>query len=277
MSTGRRRALDRKMDEALKSHRVSRRKLNQDLEERADAEIEQMRQRMAKACEMDAEARARGEVAAHKLKILPAVVELMNRNTIQPQLVDPDINILEAVRFMLEPADHDAALPNHQIQRELFAVLGKLNIGKEALVASGLGKVMMYYARSTQPQPEIRRQADRLSSEWMRVVTKRHKDQRNLPVETKSFDPLAQRPTNGPTDIAAIAAEKRRKALAQPGVTNRARVEGGVGTYTVAPVNTMRDATNVDPRKLGASGVDAFRKIAARSAMKSGGGSGSRR
>ena len=268
------------MDEALKTHRVSRRKLAQDMEERADAEIETMRQRMAKACEADAEARAQGNVAMHKLRILPDVVELMNRNTIHSQLVDPDINILEAVRFMLEPADHDAALPNYRIQRELFAILTRLNIGKEALIASGIGKVVLFYTKSTQPQPEIKRQAERLVGEWMRVILKREKDQRNRPIETKTFDPLAQHSQRVPgsqVDKAAIAAEKRRKALAQPGPTNRARVEGGVSTYTIAPVSTLSNATGVNPRKLGASGEDAFRKIAARSAMKNGGGSGSRR
>ena len=89
------------MDEALKTHKPSRRRAGVDLEAMADQEIETMRQKMAKACEADAEARSKGEVATHKLKILPGVVELMNRNTIQSQLVDPDINILEAVRFML--------------------------------------------------------------------------------------------------------------------------------------------------------------------------------
>ncbi|KAJ8606720.1 hypothetical protein MRB53_040739 [Persea americana] len=271
----RRRALDRKMDEALKTNRVSRRKATQDMEERADAEIETMRQRMAKACELDAEARARGDIATHKLKVLPAVVELMNRNTIQSQLVDPDINLLEAVRFMLEPADQDAALPNYQIQRELFTILGRLNIGKEALIASGLGKVVLFYTKSIQPQPEIKRQAERLLGEWMRVILGKSKDHRSKPIQTKTFDPLlsmaSQRPLGSQMDKAAAAAEKRRRVLAQPGPTNRARVEGGVGTYTIAPVSNLSNALNVNSRKLGASGEDAFRKIAARSAMKTGG------
>ena len=121
------------MDEALKSHRPNprRRAGGIDLEAAADAEIDQMRQRMAKACQLDGEARAKGEVATHKLKILPEVVELMNRNTIQAQLVDPDINLLEAVKFMLEPADVDAALPNYRIQRELFSILSKLTSAKK--------------------------------------------------------------------------------------------------------------------------------------------------
>ena len=208
----------------------------------------------------------------------------MNRNTIQSQLVDPDINILEAVRFMLEPADHDAALPNYQIQRELFAILGRLTIGKEALIASGLGKLVLYYTKSIQPQPEIKRAAEKLIGEWMRVVLKKRKNLRNRAVETKTYDPLSSQPPSSrgamsQADRLAMAAEKRRRALAQPVPGNRARVEGGVGTYTVAPVNTLSNAVGVNPRKLGASGEDAFRKIAARGAVKSAGpgGAGSKR
>ncbi|EME47860.1 hypothetical protein DOTSEDRAFT_69699 [Dothistroma septosporum NZE10] len=270
----RRRALDRKMDEALKSHRVSRRKAAQDAEERADHEIEAIRRQIIQACEADQKGREDNQIATAKIKILPKVVELMNRNTIQSQLVDPEVNILEAVRFMLEPADKDGALPNYQIQRELFAILSKLSLNKECLVSSGIGKVMLFYTKSTQAQPEIKRQAERLVAEWMRIVLNKGKDRRNLPVESRTYDPLAaaqsQRAAGSQKDRAAIAAENRRKALSQEGPTNRARVQGGVGTYTIAPVSNLSNAQGVSSRKLGASGEDQFRKIAGRAAVKSG-------
>lgn len=257
------------MDAALQANRSRpRRRGGIDLEAAADAEIEHMRQRMAKACELDGAARARGEVATHKLAILPEVVELMNRNTIQAQLVDPDINILEAVKFMLEPADHDAALPNYRIQRELFSILGRLNIGKEALIASGIGRIVLFYTKSSQPQPEIKRAAEKLVGEWMRVVLKKHKNMKHTPVETREYDPLlaSQGATRSAASQAELAAERRRKVLAQPVPGNRARVEGGVGTYTIAPVSNLSNAGGVN-RKMGASGEDAFRKIAQRSAL----------
>lgn len=273
---GRRRALDRKMDEALKSNRVSRKKATADLEERADQEISDMRNRIAKACEADAQARARGDVATHKLKILPEVVELMNRNTIQAQLVDPDINILESIRFMLEPADQDAALPNYQIQRELFAILnGRLKIGKDALVASQIGKVVLFYTKSIQPQPDIKRQAEQLVAEWTRVILNKGKDARSGPVETRAFDPLlaaSQRSGPSQADRVAQLAEKRKKALAAPGPSNRARVEGGVGTYTVAPVSNLSNAQGQSQRKTQGANDEHFRRIAARSSNKAGGG-----
>lgn len=274
------------MDEALRSYKPNRRRRGGDIDiDSADDEINMMRQRMAKACELDAEARARGDVATHKLAILPEVVELMNRNTIQTQIVDPDNNILEAVRFMLEPADHDAALPNYKIQRELLQILSKLNIGKEALVASGIGKVMLFYTKSIQPQPEIKRMAEKLTGEWMRVVLKKRKDMRNANIQTKSYDPIiaasqarnVASSQNADAERMKVLAERRRKALAAPIPGNRARVEGGVGTYTVAPVNTLSNAQGVSNRKLGSSGEDAFRKIAQRGAMKAGNATGGRK
>jgi transcription factor SPN1 len=215
---------------------------------------------------MDALARGRGDVAVYKLKILPDVVELMNRNTIQSQLVDPDVNILEAVRFMLEPADQDAALPNYQIQRELFAILGRLNIGKDALKASGIGKVVLFYTRSTQPQPEIKRQAERLVAEWMRTILGKSKDRRNVQVESRMYDPTmsSQRGAPSQAEQIAAAAEKRRRALEPSRPANRARMDlPAIGTYTIAPVNNLSNVQGVG-RRPGAAGEEAFRKIAQR-------------
>ncbi|KAK3069399.1 Transcription factor iws1 [Teratosphaeriaceae sp. CCFEE 6253] len=267
----RRRALDRKMDAALKSHRApNRRRAGDSLADLADEEIASMRNRMAEACRLDAEARARGEIATHKLAVLPAVVELLNRNTIQPQLVDPDTNILEAVRFMLEPADQDAALPNYAIQKELFAVLGKLNIGIEALKASGVGKVVLFYTKSIQPQADIKRQAERLVADWMRVVLQKPKTNRLKPTQTATYDPLqaAARAMNPaamtPEQRLAASREKQRKALAMPTPGNRARADGsGLPTYTVAPVNNMSNATLGQGAPRSGGGEAAVRRMVA--------------
>ncbi|RMZ10362.1 hypothetical protein D0860_03858 [Hortaea werneckii] len=245
---------------------------------RRSPSIETMRQRMAKACELDANARSNGKPATNKLAIIGEVTEMLNKNTIQAQLVDPDTNILEAVRFMLEPADHDGALPNYRIQRELFQSLGRMNIGKEALVASGIGKVVLFYTKSIQPQPEIKRAAEKLIGEWMRVVLNKPKSTKSRPVEQRTYDPMlatsqaARRLGDGTMSQAektAAAAEKRRKILAAPTASNRARVEGsGIGTYSIAPVNNLSNVTMAGDTKTGSG--EAFRRIAARSALNSG-------
>src|ERR1700742_1642435 len=106
--------------------------MEQDLEQAADAEIEDLRNRMVTAAETDGELVRKGQPAAQKLKMLPEVVSLLNRNTYVQSILDPEMNLLEAVRFFLEPLT-DGSLPAYNIQRELFAALAKLPMNKDAL------------------------------------------------------------------------------------------------------------------------------------------------
>ncbi|KAK2836078.1 Transcription factor iws1, partial [Arthroderma sp. PD_2] len=97
-ATRRRRALDRMMDEALKkpSKRRIRKADGIDLADYADAEIEDVRKRMTDAARLDSIARKENRPAMHKLKMLPEVVSLLNRNQYVNSLIDPEINLLEA-------------------------------------------------------------------------------------------------------------------------------------------------------------------------------------
>lgn len=143
---------------------------------------------MADAAEADTNARREGKPAMQKLKMLPEVITLLNRNNLRDQLVDPETNILEAVRFFLEPLD-DGSLPAYNIQRELFAVLEKLPINKDALVASGIGKVVLFYVKSTKPESNIKRQAEKLVGEWTRPILKRSDDYRKKQFVTAEINP----------------------------------------------------------------------------------------
>jgi len=238
----------------------------------ADAEIEDLRRRMADAAQADVSAREQGKPAMQKLKLLPEVVALLNRNTLQASLVDPDINILESVRFFLEPLN-DGSLPAYNIQRELFACLTKMPITKDALVASGIGKVTHFYTRTTKAEPTIKRQAERLVGEWTRPILKRSDDYRKREFIEAEYDPtiLPVRNSQG-FDKASKAAAARKAALAVPMNNNRARVEGGVGTYTIVPKNNLTKVQGV--KRLGASGDEMFRKLKLRHQVKPGGPSG---
>jgi TFIIS helical bundle-like domain len=163
-----------------------------------DTEVDNIRTRMAKAAELDTEARTVGQPAMHKLKMLPEVVALLHRNQYQNQLVDPDINLLESVRFFLEPLN-DGSLPAYNIQRELFAALGKLPITKETLVASGIGKVVMFYTRSIRTEALIKRQAEKLLSDWMRPILNRTDDYRQKAIATADYDPTYGPPSSSPS------------------------------------------------------------------------------
>jgi transcription factor SPN1 len=170
------------MDDALRNPNKRKKKLDGvSLDEMADDKINAMRNDMTQAAQADTIARENGQPAMEKLKLLPQVVALLNNNTMQSQLVDPDNNLLEAVRFFLEPLN-DGSLPAYNIQKELFAALGKLPISKDALVASGIGKVVLFYTRSKRPELSIKRQAERLLVDWMRPILKRSDDYRKRDV-----------------------------------------------------------------------------------------------
>ena len=147
-----------------------------------------MRQRMNTAAEADNESRKAGVAAHQKLKILPEVVALLNRSNVQHAIVDPEANIMESVRFFLEPLS-DGSLPAYNIQRDLFAALAKLPINLETLVASGLGKVALFYTKSNRPEVGIKRQAERLLGEWSRPILKRTDDYRKRQMVSAEYDP----------------------------------------------------------------------------------------
>ncbi|KUJ08341.1 uncharacterized protein LY89DRAFT_600163 [Mollisia scopiformis] len=278
----RRRALDRAMDAALKNPNKRRRKKDEvDLEEAFDDEIAALKIRMEQACEADNTARERGQPAIHKLKMLPEVVALLNRNTVQHSIVDPDTNFLQSVKFFLEPLN-DGSLPAYNIQRDLFAALVKLPIEKEALLSSGIGKVVLYYTKSKKPEIGIKRIAEKLLGEWSRPILKRSDDYKKRRVMTKEFDhqaaQLAIRP--GATQSSQLASSQRapmsqrdidrERILAQPIRSNRARMETANTSYTVAPKSTFDPTKGLDPamRPIGAGGMEAFRKMTAKQGKK---------
>ncbi|KAF2755466.1 hypothetical protein EJ05DRAFT_540195 [Pseudovirgaria hyperparasitica] len=231
----RRRALDRAMDEAQRKPKVRRKKDGIDLEAMADAEIEDMRKRMTDAAANDAEDRKHGRPAMRKLKLLPEVVSLLNKNTLQNSLVDPDLNLLQAVCFFLEPL-HDGSLPAYNIQRELFDALGKLPITKDALTASGIGKVVYFYTKTKRAEPGIKRHAEKLVADWTRPILRRNDDYRKKDVAQADYDPTRLPIRNSQSNSqAAIAAAARARALAAPARSNRARVETEHMSYTIAP------------------------------------------
>ncbi|KUL86843.1 hypothetical protein ZTR_05328 [Talaromyces verruculosus] len=257
----RRRALDRAMDAAMKQKTRRRRKADGiDLEQMADAEIEDMRRRMTDAARLDAEARRQGQPAMHKLKMLPEVLNLLNRNQYTASLVDPEINLLEAVKFFLEPLD-DGELPAYSIQRDLMDVLGKLPINKDSLVASGIGKVIVFYTKSKRPELKIKRQAERLLADWTRPILQRSDDYSKRVYEEVDFDPT--RLVNRANIAQQTAEEARARELLPPRLANRARREMGHTSYSIVPRSTVVQ-DNKFARPVGASGEDRFRRMKAR-------------
>ena len=228
-----------------------------------DEEIATLRTRMAEAAQRDVEARSEDppRPAMYKLKLLPEVVSLLNRNgrDIENAIVDPENNLLESVRFFLEPL-RDGSLPAYNIQRELFAALVKLPVDKEALISSGIGKVVLFYTKSKKPELTIKRQAERLLAEWTRPILKRSDDYRMRQLETRTYDPskLAHRPgrdgNNASQRPLETAEQRRARELAPPVRSNRARLEGGVKSYNIVPQSNVVNSGGAFARPMGASG-----------------------
>lgn len=249
----------------------------------ADAEIEDMRKRMTNAAQLDAIHRREGKPAMHKLKMLPEVVSLLNRNQYVSSLVDPEINLLEAVKFFLEPLD-DGSLPAYNIQRDLMTALSKLPINKEALIASGIGKVIVFYTKVKRVEPAIKRMAERLLAEWTRPILQRSDDYSKRVYEEVAYDPryvttsIGGYKTNQCSKIqarlpsaATTAAEVRARELLPPRLANRARPDTVHKSYTVVPRPTVVQESKF-ARPLGASGEDRFRKMRARQVAATKGG-----
>lgn len=197
----------------------------------ADEEIEGLKNRMTSAAVADGALVREGKPAFQKLKMLPEVIALLNRNTYMSSILDPETNVLEAVRFFLEPLE-DGSLPAYNIQRELFQALEKLPMTKEALISSGIGKVIFFYRKSKRVDPKIKRQATRLMEEWSRPIL-----QRSANFAKKNWETVEYNPDRRPDASSQPVIARKQKTTLAPGqrVSNRARFIPGVTSYSIVP------------------------------------------
>ncbi|KAK5240536.1 Transcription factor iws1 [Exophiala xenobiotica] len=158
--------------------------------------------------------------------MLPEVVSLLNRNTLVQSILDPETNLLEAVRFFLEPLS-DGSLPAYNIQP-----LAKLPMNKETLISSGIGKVMLFYRKSKRAEPAIKRQATKLMEEWSRPILQRSDDYTKKTWARATYDPTKRRDDLGPPAIVPKASAKVAPGQKQ---SNRARLLPGATSYTIVP------------------------------------------
>ncbi|SPO07304.1 related to Transcription factor IWS1 [Cephalotrichum gorgonifer] len=267
----RRRALDRALDAAVKGPTKRRKKRgDEDLDDPIDDQIAALVVRMERACEADNTAREAGRPAVEKTKLLPEVVSMLGRNVAQEAVLDPDSGFLRAVRYFLEPLN-DGSLPAYSIQREIFNHLVNLPIEKDALLGSGLGKVVFFYTKSKKPQQNIKRIAEKLVGDWSRPILKRTDDYKKRFLETRTYDyqaaKMAQRSSqfssSQPQQSQSRLEAERERALAPTTVSTRARLPEMPQSYTVAPQSTFsRQSTmGTEHRPIGSTGIEAFRKM----------------
>lgn len=163
-----RRLLEEKMDFAVKSRSTKRRKADEDdLERMQDDRIDFLKSKMIEAANLDVEKNSQGQIATEKLKLLREVMDTLSKADLAISILDN--NLLEAVRLWLEPLP-DASMPAYQIQKELMQSLTALPIKTDHLVASGIGKVLVFYQRSKRTEPNLKKIVDKLIGEWTRPI-----------------------------------------------------------------------------------------------------------
>ena len=246
----------------------------------ADEEIAQLKIRMEKACMADIEARDAKRPAVSKLQLLPQVLSVLNRSDIRETVLDPETNFLQSVKFFLEPLN-DGSLPSYAIQRDIFTCLTQLPIEKDALLSSGIGKVVLFYTRSKRAELTIKRMAERLVGEWSRPILKKTDDYKKRYVETRDYDYMAAKAAEqgGGANMSSQYTLTERPMsrfeldkevqLAPPVVNpNRAIPVGLPQSYSIAPNSTFEGHRGNDYKPIGASSVEAFRRMAQRSKMR---------
>lgn len=167
-ATRKRRLLEERMTMAVKSKTVRKRKADEDdLERMQDDKIDQLKNLMIEAANLDVEKNSQGQIATEKLKLLKEVMDTLSKADLAISILDN--NLLEAVRLWLEPLP-DASMPAYQIQKELMQSLTTLPIKTDHLVASGIGKVLVFYQRSKRTEPNLKKIVDRLIGDWTRPI-----------------------------------------------------------------------------------------------------------
>ncbi|BGP44165.1 Transcription factor iws1 [Rhodotorula kratochvilovae] len=204
----------------------------EDLEMMNDEAVATLRSEMLRAAEEDIEENNVGRPALNKLRLLPKVVDLMQKTALHDTIVEN--GMLEAVKRWLEPLP-DKSLPALNIQRPLISLLRTINIETSALKSSELGKVIYFYTKCKRVDPPIARMASQLVGEWMRPILRRSKAfvDRDLAAANSSYASSSQ---------AAAAALGRGDGGAEDAAqaTRHARIPQALtATYAVAPSSRL--------------------------------------
>ncbi|KAF3921394.1 hypothetical protein ABW21_db0200217 [Orbilia brochopaga] len=263
----RKKELDTKIEKATKA---PGRKRKQDGDSTYyDEVVAELKNRMKMAAKHDADDKDAGRPATRKLKMLPEVLSAFRQKELRQSIADS--NLLEAVRFWLEPLP-DKSLPAYDIQRDLFQMLLDMpEIDYDMLRLSGLGKLLNFYIRDARPQQHIRHTAQKLYENWSRPILEKSSNYRDRKIETAEYDQTVKRAKPKLSSF-----REKHDALAPPQLkTNRTRVPDATPqTYTIAPRSKVTSVNPATARPLGASAEDSIRRLKARASGKMGGRGG---
>ena len=150
--------------------------------EEKDRVVQSLLERMDGAYKEDSAAAEEGAPALAKLTLLPVVTRVFKQKALANTLLDFDA--LEMVASWLAPGA-DGTLPTLAVRSALLDAVKDLPAQPEHLKRSGLGKVVMRYARNKRETEQNRRAARKLVEAWSRPVVGKHVDMKNLEAATE--------------------------------------------------------------------------------------------
>lgn len=235
-----RRELEEKMTSALKSRLTRSRKADEDdLERMQDDRIDALKNKMIEAANLDVEKNSQGQIATEKLKLLGEVTSVLSKADLAISILDN--NLLEAVRLWLEPLP-DASMPAYQIQKELIQSLETLPIKTDHLVASGIGKVLVFYQRSKRAEPNLKRVVDRLIGDWTRPILNKSDSYKDRTIQFHEYN---KNKFTNQLSSAKRARPKEAKTLYEESAERRKRA-----AIPSARTTAYKIAPKVDPNLL---------------------------
>ncbi|OIR57419.1 MAG: transcription factor IWS1 [Amphiamblys sp. WSBS2006] len=104
-----------------------------------------------------------------RMKLLPSVVEQLEKRPTQEIFLDA--NILEEIRIWLEPLGVCLTFPCPELRDTLLRLLFSMPIQVDHLRESGVGKIVMFYSRTKTGQfSETKKHAKRLMKKWIQEM-----------------------------------------------------------------------------------------------------------
>jgi hypothetical protein len=183
---------------------------------RTEAELKELRNeaadlvaQMEVAAEQDAAARAAGQLAVAKLRLLHEVEQQLCRVELQQLCLEH--NVLGALATWLRPGE-DGSLPNLRLRTALLTLCSRLPVdtqeqdGREQLKRSGLGKVIMFYKLHDEVAAN-RGVAAHMVDVWSRPIFSLSAVYKDLDREAAELPPQPERPAAARNRAAATAQE----------------------------------------------------------------------
>ena len=142
----------------------------------------------------------------------------------------------------------DFSLPSLEIQRKLMAILKLLPIRTDHLRETGLGRVIMFYAKCDRVLPEIKKIVAELLDKWMRPIMKRSDDYKDRYVIEKS--PSGRKTSTMEEEVEVFGKDDARNHWVQVPVVKN--------SYEFVPKSSVGISKEAEKGK---AGTDRFRKI----------------